>query len=425
MRLSTDPMLTTGLPYQASISQSDIPQRFSRTSEHLVLRGRKEALQKIITAIESDIDLLIAGPPGSGRDFLVQVAARQNLLFEIDCLQATNPIGFIELLFTAIHLSGLLQEDLQTREILRSWLSEQSSAGYILTDTGELCWLTNYQPDSLDSELETLLKFIQRLAEIKDNRALLVFKNFTHIRAWGPEEVWELRLRQQINELSRVLYILVGTIGELKDDERRLFSPSRDQKDQEISSLRKSLQHSFETVELFPLEDDIITSFADAELSNAGLRFDPLDNGLDRFLKTVLGSFGDAVMLINRLVYLHAPQLREKSDEHVLLGVKDVEDATVSLIADLNIMCETLLLMLPSKQAKLLTCLALDPTDKPHSRKYIEKHNLYKGGAIQGALSGLQQKGLIYDASQNYRLTHPLLSLWIQQRNNPRRVTQH
>ena len=82
-------------------------------------------------------------------------------------------------------------------------------------------------------------------------------------------------------------------------------------------------------------------------------------------------------------------------------------------------MCETLLLMLPPRQAKLLTCLALDPTDKPHSREYVKKHNLYKGGTMQGALLGLQQKGLIYDVHQSYKVALPLLRLWIWKRNDP------
>jgi hypothetical protein len=42
-----------------------------------------------------------------------------------------------------------------------------------------------------------------------------------------------------------------------------------------------------------------------------------------------------------------------------------------------------------------------------------------KGGTFQGALKGLSEKGLIYDAQKDeydYRLTFPLMALWICRR---------
>jgi hypothetical protein len=60
--------------------------------------------------------------------------------------------------------------------------------------------------------------------------------------------------------------------------------------------------------------------------------------------------------------------------------------------------------------------LALDPTEKPQSRDYIQKHGLSRGGSLQGALTGLQHKGLIYNAEQGYQLALSLLALWLRQR---------
>jgi hypothetical protein len=74
------------------------------------------------------------------------------------------------------------------------------------------------------------------------------------------------------------------------------------------------------------------------------------------------------------------------------------------------------LVLLPASQAQLLESLALDPTDKPQSREYITKHSLSRGGTLQGALLGLQHKGLIYGAEYGYRLALPLFALWLRQR---------
>ena len=86
------------------------------------------------------------------------------------------------------------------------------------------------------------------------------------------------------------------------------------------------------------------------------------------------------------------------------------------MLQDLSMTFASLLMLLPASQVQLLQCLALDPTQKPQSREYIQKHGLFRGGSLQGALSGLQQKGLIYGSQQGYRLALPLLALWIRQR---------
>ncbi|WP_421658102.1 hypothetical protein [Leptothermofonsia sp. ETS-13] len=63
---------------------------------------------------------------------------------------------------------------------------------------------------------------------------------------------------------------------------------------------------------------------------------------------------------------------------------------------------------------RVLESLALDPTDSPHSREYIQKHRLSRGGGLQGALASLQQKGLVYGPEYHYRITLPLLALWLR-----------
>ncbi len=64
----------------------------------------------------------------------------------------------------------------------------------------------------------------------------------------------------------------------------------------------------------------------------------------------------------------------------------------------------------------MLESLALDPTDSPHAREYIQKHNLSRGGGLQGALASLEQKGLVYGAEQGYRIALPMLAFWLKYR---------
>ncbi|MGK7916517.1 MAG: ATP-binding protein, partial [Prochloraceae cyanobacterium] len=66
--------------------------------------------------------------------------------------------------------------------------------------------------------------------------------------------------------------------------------------------------------------------------------------------------------------------------------------------------------------AHLLECLAIDPTEKPQSKEYINRHYLSRGGSLQGAIAGLQNKGLIYGADNGYKIALPLFALWLRQR---------
>jgi len=74
------------------------------------------------------------------------------------------------------------------------------------------------------------------------------------------------------------------------------------------------------------------------------------------------------------------------------------------------------LLLLPPIQARVLESVASDPTDSPHAKEYVHKHQLSKGGGLQSALLGLEQKGLIYGSKLGYRVALPLLALWLKQR---------
>jgi hypothetical protein len=65
---------------------------------------------------------------------------------------------------------------------------------------------------------------------------------------------------------------------------------------------------------------------------------------------------------------------------------------------------------------RVLESLALDPTDSPHAREYIQKHHLSRGGGLQGALASLEQKGLVYGASHHYKIALPLLAFWLKYR---------
>ena len=141
--------------------QQPLPFRLKGTAESLVLRGREAELRTIASAIGDDHDLLVAGPPGSGRHFLVKVAATHGvglsfLSFEVDCLQASNTRSFVELLCKAIDSSKVLTVQEQ-RATMQTWLNSQDAQIlWIHDETGKLnLQLDETSPLELELALET------------------------------------------------------------------------------------------------------------------------------------------------------------------------------------------------------------------------------------------------------------------------------
>jgi hypothetical protein len=152
-------------------------------------------------------------------------------------------------------------------------------------------------------------------------------------------------------------------------------------------------------------------------------------DALDLFLDYVKGHLGDAIALARRICLEYQIEVLALSQGDRLsqavykyqlpdnqIQLHHVHRSTLALVEDLSQTFESLLLLLPPIQARVLESLAIDPTDSPHASQYIRRHQLSKGGGLQGALAGLEQKGLIYGAKYGYIVAMPLLAFWLKHR---------
>lgn len=356
------------------------------------LVGRQAQFQRIIQVLARDGDLLIAGVPGSGRRTLVRRAAKEvgAKILEVDCIRVTDGQRFLQLLCESIDQTF---QSVTDRVLLGEWIDRKASELFVLIDegngNGRLKPVRVQDQQQQWRAFEELLSLLQSLAESSGERAVLILDSFPHIRSWDRNGVWEKFLRKEIERQTQVSYVLVATIAEtcIHPDE---------------------LSDNLEIVQIAPLADDVVAAWAQEVLHTEGLRFDPRSPALALFVNAVQGHLGDASALVRRLKSVRV------SDG--LICDRHVEQAIQALLADLSMVFESLLMLLPANQAHLLESLALDPTDKPQSRDYIHKHYLSRGGSLQGAIAGLQHKGLIYGSEQGYRLALPLFALWLRQR---------
>ncbi|HEY9802974.1 MAG TPA: ATP-binding protein [Leptolyngbyaceae cyanobacterium] len=353
-------------------------------STPLQLIGRSVEFQRIVETLAQDGNLLITGVPGSGRRTLVRwgVVEVGAIALDIDCIRATDGERFLQLLAEAI------SQNWEAAKI-QNWVTENASEFFVFDAETKLKLIRSLNQKQLWQAFELLLQLPQIMAVDVDKRVVVILQSFPHIRSWDRHNLWEMAFRNKINEDTHVNYVLVATIAE-------------------TGNYSQDEQNHLEAIQLPPLSRDVLAVWAREILHTAQLTFDSRSKALQLFSDAVQGHIGDAMALIRRL--------KTSCNPDSLITEADVQQAIEGLLKDLSMTYESLLMLLPANQVHLLECLALDPTEKPQSRDYIQKHGLSRGGSLQGALTGLHHKGLIYGAEEGYKLAMPLLALWLRQR---------
>lgn len=354
------------------------------------LVGRQQELEQVLQILSVDGDLLIAGVPGSGRRSLMRWAALQlgARVLEIDCLRATDGGRFLQLLAESIMSVFGMPEELL---LVKQWLKQHPvSLEELPNGKPRLIWHLKGGGEWL--LFQELLHLPQVMAQKLDCRVVIVFRNFPHIRSWDKQGKWEAYLRQEIALHTHVSYALIATVAEPWMEDT-----------------------SLQVVTLAPLPDQELRAWIEKVMLSEGLKFEV--DAIALFLSYVQGYLGDAIALSRRICLdCRVSAYFQASQKPGLIQAYQVHRSTLALMEDLAITFESLILLLPPTQVKVLESLALDPTDSPHSKEYIQKHQLSRGGSLQGALASLEHKGLVYGAKYGYRIALPLLIFWLKHR---------
>jgi DNA-binding MarR family transcriptional regulator len=395
-----------------------------------ILIGRQKELDKVIKCLAKDEDLWLIGAPGNGRRVLVYEAAKEirAKILEIDCMKATSSGQLLQLMCRSLNQEAFRESDFQEfwailAKLIQKMAAEVCAESFSIQavpSSGTQLELApsimnesdpKLRQDKQKEAFERLINLLQQLAVSLDTRIIILFHSFEHIYSWDRQrtsksqtrpdcdEQWEGFLRKEIARQDRVSYVLIGTGNPRKVQDK---------------------ENPTEIVPLRPLDNDILKGWVrDFVFQCDKLTFSSDGKSLEKFLKAVEGHFGNARALAQRLILTCQLNNQNKERKESNIQANQVQQAIDSLLKDMSSVFESLLLSLPDSQLQILECLALDPTSNPHRQEYIDKHSLMKGGTLQGALKGLSEKGLIYDAQKDeydYRLTFPLMALWICRR---------
>jgi len=357
-----------------------VPQALScREAEHDV----------VTTLLQKDSDFVVTGVPGIGRRSLIRHAAKRVgcRCLEIDFLRCHNAGQFLRYLADA--LTSAFSDPHELARIQQWSLDQPLTLDQTLASQARLVWPT--APGKEWPLFEGLLALPQYLAEGLNCQVVIVFYNFPHLRLWDRRSKWEIHLRQEIQRQNRVSYALVATVAE-----------------------PWMYASQLPVISLAPLHADELRPWITQSMAMAGLTFDTESQALELYLSYAQGHVKDAIALAQR-IWLDCAAMAPQSSTG-LIQAHQVHSSMLALVQDMSCTFEALLLLLPPTQARVLESLALDPTDSPQSSAYIKKHQLSRGGGLQGALNSLEQKGLIYGPQFSYRIALPLLNFWLKQR---------
>lgn len=352
------------------------------------LVGRQTELEQISQILLADGDLLIAGVAGSGRRTLVKWAAKKvgARVITLDCLRATDGDRVLKLLAASLLNAFDRPEEL----LMLQKLLEDQPVTFEVTEQSKPRMVWKLTAAGIWNLFQNLLSIPQQMAEWLDCRVAIVLHNFTHIRSWDRKGEWEEYLRREIQLQSRVSYVLIATVPE--------------------PWMHKLSIH---VVELPPLSNTELCEWLEPTMQSKGLKFADAQT-LQLFTDYIQGNLSDAIALTRRIWLDYLTQPNPSSE--FLIQPHHVHQNMLELIEDLAPTFESLIMLLPPTQVRVLESLAIDPTVSPHSRGYIQKHQLSRGGSLQGALDSLEQKGLVYGAKYGYRIALPTLQFWLKQR---------
>ena len=377
--------------------------------------SRTEELFRITRNFKGDNDLLITGVPGSGRYTLIKRATNdiRAKLIEVDCIKAASGIDLVNLLIKGIYKGfGKNYEEIITQKLGNLSIDPESftpcSVGNI-SAIQLLPAIKNAEKTLLWEIFDFVVDLPGLILENSDERVVVILKQISHLRSWdrvtrnkdkNVKHKWERHLRDKLNQDPQVSYVILETIAELEEIEL-------ENKDEDGKVFYKDKLFSnapIKIIELKPISDNALVYLIDKALYKNNLKLS--ENALEKVLNSVQGHIGSAETLVKRLKLICQPGTT--IDEH------QIQDALNSILNDLSTVLESLLTMLPASQLQLIECLAIEPTPKPHSKEYRDKYGLARGGTLQGAVKGLQQKGLIYSAEENFQLTLPFFATWIK-----------
>lgn len=236
----------------------------------------------------------------------------------------------------------------------------------------------------LDNTLDGFGKFIQE----EKKGVHIVFDEFQEITELRESLQIEGMLRSHIQTHTRASYFFVGSRRRLLND---IFN-----------SRKRPFYRSSISFPLTPLPVEEGVRFIIEQFKRGG-KSCPEEIGKKIFEKT-----GGYPYYVQRVSYsIFEVTGKKVTEDDFIIGFRKA-------IEEEGFIYEAMIQALSLQQIKLLSALALEPTEKPFAIDYMSRHGLGSVGGVQGALKRLLELDYIERKEKLLVIVDPLLGIWLR-----------
>jgi AAA+ ATPase superfamily predicted ATPase len=238
--------------------------------------------------------------------------------------------------------------------------------------------------DLLDSTLDGFGKFIQE----QKKGVHIVFDEFQEIAELRESLQIEGTLRSHIQTHSHASYFFVGSRRRVLND---IFN-----------TRKRPFYRSSINFPLGPLPFEEGVHFIVEQFKRGG------KSCSEEIGKKIFEKTGGYPYYIQRVPYsIFEISAKKVTEDDTIKGFQKT-------IEEESIVYETMVQALSLQQIKLLSALALEPTEKPYSVDYMARHGLGSIGGVQGALKRLLELDYIERKGNLLVIVDPVFGIWLR-----------
>ncbi len=348
--------------------------------------------ENLTSAIINGRNVVLISPRRMGKTSLIYVALHDSKVIEqeyitffLDILQTNSLSEFTYLLGKAIFDTLMSKNSSRVRSFIAALKSLKGSFGF---DPVSGTPTFNIQLGDIrhpEFTLEEIFNYIEQ----SEKSVIVAIDEFQQITKY-PEKNTEAVLRSHIQHLANASFIFAGS-------ERTILQEM-------FVSSKRPFYNSAEIMHLGAISEDVYVEFAQALFSEREREI-----GAEP-IKAVFRLFDGNTFYLQRTMNGAFAETRKGTT----CGYETVRHAVRAMLASNGVIYREILSNINSSQKSTLYAVAKDKSvEKPLSGEFIKRHALPSASSVQNSLSRLIKAGYICKSEDGYRLTDPLMRIFI------------
>jgi hypothetical protein len=346
---------------------------------------RKKELKALIDAMLSGENILLYSPRRYGKSSLlkeaIQRVGKERISIYVDLWECLTEVEIAEKLASSI-INAAYNKIEKAATALKEWITTARPLLRLEKDGSIGIKLEFIEHEKT---LKETLVMIQKIAEKRKKKVVVVMDECQVIAEFEGHRI-EKVIRSTIQEQNMVTYIFSGSKQHILEAM--------------VNEKSRPFYRQLRPMILGPIPIGSFTPFIKKGFSQVA---NVDDDTIDEIYRSAKGNPQRTQQICH---WLFSKAIDGKIPTSTL-----VKEVVVEICLSLNKEFEDELDGIKNKrQRQILKALAIDSTEKPMSRKFIQRHALGPVSSVQTALKGLIEKGIM---DNRYEFVDPLLKRWL------------